>query len=93
MLPGKDGQRVLELYVAGDTLNSRRARENLDVIVQQLDEPTAVTVVDVVKSPKEALARRIFATPSLISINGGQKVLIIGDLADREAVLQRLRGS
>ncbi|MGJ7558652.1 circadian clock KaiB family protein [Variovorax sp. RB2P76] len=82
--------RQLELYVAGDTLPSNQARGNLEEIVRQLEGPTTVTVIDVQKDAKAAFARRIFATPSLVCIHDEQKVLIIGNLSDREGVIQRL---
>lgn len=86
------GSRQLELYVAGDTLPSRQARGNLEEIVRHLEGLTTVTVIDVQKDAKAAFARRIFATPSLVCIHDAQKILIIGNLADREAVIQRLAG-
>jgi hypothetical protein len=86
-------ERILELYVAGDTSMSRRARLNLDAVVALLHGPITVRVVDVTKEPKAAFARRIFATPSLVSIWEGRTILVIGDLADRDAVLQRLSAS
>ncbi|MDP9902484.1 circadian clock KaiB family protein [Variovorax ginsengisoli] len=82
--------RQLELYVAGDTLPSKQARGNLEEIVRHLEGPTTVTVIDVQKDAKAAFARRIFTTPSLVCIHDTQKILIIGNLADRERVIQRL---
>jgi circadian clock protein KaiB len=82
----------LNLYVAGNTANSSRAKSNLDAIVAKLDFPYTLQVVDVILSPKLALEKRIFATPSLISSYKGHKVLIVGDLSDHDAVLSALRG-
>jgi hypothetical protein len=84
--------RQLELYVAGDTLPSTQARGNLEEIVRQLEGPTTVTVIDVQKDAKAAFARRIFVTPSLVCIHDAQRVLIIGNLPDRERVIERLSG-
>lgn len=85
-----NGERVLELYISGDTLSSRHAQANLESIVASLQEHTTVTVIDVMQTPKAAFDRRIFATPSLISFWKGRSILIIGDLSDPEAVLQKL---
>lgn len=85
-----DRRRVIELYLAGDNLSSRRARSNLEAIVSRLDGPTEVRIIDVLVDPKAAFARQIFATPSLVSIQGGRKTLVVGDLSDRDAVVQRL---
>ncbi|HSI39505.1 MAG TPA: circadian clock KaiB family protein [Xanthobacteraceae bacterium] len=83
-------RRILELYVAGDNIHSRRAKDNLDDIVGLLGEMVSVEVIDVIKAPAAAFARRIFATPALIAISDEQTTLIIGDLSDRAAVLHKL---
>lgn len=80
----------LELYVAGDTRNSRRAAENLSRYLQQIDRPVDLIVVDVLKDPKAAFQRSIFATPSLIVEAAGRKSLIVGDLSEGEAMLRSL---
>ncbi|SHG59439.1 KaiB domain-containing protein [Kaistia soli DSM 19436] len=82
---------ALELYVAGDSLNSRRAATNLAEIVRRLDSQATVTVVDVLKDKGAAFARRIFVTPSLIASIKGREHLIIGDLSDVDAVVQSLK--
>ncbi|MBB3930925.1 hypothetical protein GGR25_001964 [Kaistia hirudinis] len=84
-------RHILELYVAGDNLSSRRAIDNLDEIVSRLaSRPDDVVVVDVRRDPKAAFSRQIFATPSLVSIRAGRRILIVGDLSDRDAVVERL---
>lgn len=90
--PPDDGVLSLELYVAGDSLNSRRAIVHFEAIVKLLGKPATVTVVDVLIDKKAAFARRIFATPSLVSTIDGRESLIIGDLSDSSAVIQKLRG-
>ena len=82
---------ALDLYVAGDNLNSRRAASNLAEIVRRLALPATVTVVDVLNDKAAAFARRIFVTPSLISTINGREYLIIGDLSDVDAVVERLK--
>jgi circadian clock protein KaiB len=82
----------LDLYVAGSTANSCRAKLNLESIVAKLNFPYTLQVVDVIQSPKLAWERRIFATPSLILTFRAQKILIVGDLSDHDAVLSALRG-
>lgn len=76
----------LELYVVGDTLNARRALENLDHIVDRMTCPVDVTVIDVSKDPKSAFTRGVFATPLLIITQGNHETLVIGDLSDRERI-------
>lgn len=82
--------KKVELYIAGDTLHSRCALENLKVISDKLGVPLEVTVFDVLKDPKSAFQQGIFATPSLIVIEEGKRSLIIGDLSDHQSVLKRL---
>ncbi|MBD0416988.1 circadian clock KaiB family protein [Oryzicola mucosus] len=86
-----DDKSTLELYVAGDNLNSRRAVANLDEVVRRLDVKTKVLIVDVLKEPKTAFTRRIFVTPSLIYTVGGRQNLVVGDLSDVNGVLEKLR--
>ncbi len=81
---------ALDLNVAGDNLNSRRAAANLAEIVPRVGSPTMVTVVDVLKDKMTAFDRHIFVTPSLICTINGREHLIIGDLSDVDAVLQKL---
>jgi len=80
----------LELYIAGDTSNSRRARANLEAIVRDLGAPLPVDVIDVFQNPRAAAGRNIFATPSLIAAYAGHEALIVGDLSNHEAVRTRL---
>ncbi|SHG11827.1 KaiB domain-containing protein [Kaistia soli DSM 19436] len=80
----------LELYVAGDTLNSRRAAQNLKRLMEDLIEPVTVTTVDVLKEPKLAFEQGIFVTPSLIARDGERMSLVIGDLSDQELVVRSL---
>jgi hypothetical protein len=84
------GDCVLELYLAGDSVTSRRALSNLEAIIAHLDPRPKVTVVDVLGNPKAAFEKRVFATPSLVSTNGDRSILILGDLSDRAVVLERL---
>lgn len=84
-------RHILELYVAGDNVSSRRAIDNLNEIISHMAiRPDEVVVIDVRRDPEAARSREIFATPSLISIRAGRRLLIAGDLSDRDAVVQRL---
>ena len=84
------GEPTLELYIAGDNINSRRAVANLDAVVKLLGNSVKVTIIDVLKEPKTAFIRRIFVTPSLIYLVGERQTLVIGDLSDIDGVSQRL---
>ncbi|MDR6951131.1 circadian clock protein KaiB [Ancylobacter sp. 3268] len=79
-----------ELYVAGDTLYSRRAIANLENLLKGLEGDITFEVIDVLKDPQAAFRRGIFGTPSLVTQVGEHQSLILGDLSDPEPVLRRL---
>ena len=80
----------LELYVAGDTLNSRRAIINLQELLRTTGREVPFRVIDVLKEPHAAFQRGIFGTPSLVAQVGDRQTLILGDLSDPEPVLRSL---
>ena len=85
--PPHDPPLVLTLYVAGDNAYSRRARENLDLLVRDCAASATIHVVDVLESPAMSLDWRIFATPTLvIAGNGGHASLFVGDPRDDEDI-------
>ena len=83
-------QRRLELYVAGNTLSSRIAAQNLDLLRTCVADGVTVSVVDVLEDPKKAFQQGIFVTPSLIARDGPRQSLILGDLSDRDLVMRSL---
>lgn len=80
----------LDLYVAGNTVNSRRAKCNLEFLLKRLETPYTVSVIDVLQTPDRAMKNSIFTTPALILTVGAKRVLIVGDLNDMDAVLSAL---
>lgn len=93
-LPGTEGPPAaaprLELYVAGDTLSSRRAIANLQDLLRRQGWEIPYTVIDVLKNPQAAFRRGIFGTPSLISEVGDRRILVLGDLSDPEPIMRIL---
>lgn len=87
---GGQASTVLELFVAGDNLLSRRARANIAQLIAELGLDLPLKVVDVLAEPRVALTRRIFATPALVVSTGGRAQMVAGDLSDRAAVLAAL---
>lgn len=83
-------QRRLELYIAGNTLTSRVAVRNLDLLRARVADGVALSVVDVLEDPKKAFQHGIFVTPSLIARDGQRQSLILGDLSDRDLVMRSL---
>lgn len=78
---------ILRLFVAGDTPNSRIARENLHRLFGRLDrDEFDVEIVDVTEDAQTALEQRVFVTPALQVIEPGLESVIFGDLSDRDAL-------
>jgi len=78
---------VARLFVCGDALNSRRARENLQRLRQTLPHVQFdVAVIDVDKDPQTALDQGIFVNPALQVIEPAPGMLIYGDLSNLQAL-------
>jgi circadian clock protein KaiB len=79
------------LFVAGNALNSVRARANLAVLCQShLKGRCEIEIVDVFKEPQRALAEGIFMTPTLIKRMPAPVRRIVGTLGDADILLQTL---
>lgn len=81
----------LRLYVAGNAPNSFRALLNLKQICQEYlpEDGFELEVVDLLTEPLRGLADNILVTPTLVKLSS-PRVSIVGDLGDREGVLQAL---
>jgi circadian clock protein KaiB len=92
----RDGEAHLRLYVARSTPNSMRAESNLSAALAGLDGKRAnasLEIIDVFADPKRAMADGVIVTPTLVGSSVGKRVVLMGDLADRdrlEGVLQDL---
>jgi circadian clock protein KaiB len=79
------------LFVAGNALNSMRARANLAELCQShLKGRCTTEIVDVFKEPQRALAEGIFMTPALIKRAPAPVRRVVGTLGDAEALLETL---
>ncbi len=79
------------LYVAGETVRSVRAAENLERLAKEhLRGDAQITVVDVTADPSRAEAERILTTPTLVKEAPGQPRRVTGDLSDAERVFVAL---
>jgi hypothetical protein len=81
----------LTLCVAGSNRYSRQARTNLGALLAALEPDTESEVIDVVQQPERALSQGIMATPALIALVRGTRLLFIGDLSEQDKVLSALR--
>ena len=78
----------LRLYVAGQTVKSRAAVENLTRICEtHLSGRYRIEVIDLLVNPKLAAGDQILAVPTLVRHLPEPIKKIIGDLSDEERVL------
>src|SRR4051794_30898693 len=78
----------LRLYVAGQTVKSRAAIDNLNRICEtHLAGRYRIEVIDLLVNPKLAAGDQILAVPTLVRHLPEPIKKIIGDLSDEERVL------
>jgi circadian clock protein KaiB len=86
--PQPSKQWNLRLYVAGETLRSRAAVQNLKRICELYLEPDyTIEVIDLAKNPSLARGDQIVALPTLVRKIPAPMRKIIGDLSNIERVL------
>ena len=78
----------LRLYIAGQTLKSVTALENITKYCNEnLDGKYSIEVIDLLKNPQLAEGDQIFAIPTLVRKVPEPIRKIIGDLSNEEKVL------
>ena len=88
----KTDEYHFRLFIAGDEIHSRTARNNLDRICTCcIHKSYKVEIVDVFEDYATALANNIFLTPALVMILPEPPVIIFGDLSNTEEVKKSLR--
>ena len=86
--PQGEERWFLHLYVAGQTLKSVAAFDNLKRICeQQLQGRYTIEVIDLLKKPRLAKDDQILAIPTLVRKLPPPVRRIIGDLSETERVL------
>jgi len=84
-------QYVLRLFINGRTSRSVRAIENLRSICErELEGRYDLKIIDVLERPEVAEEEKILATPLLVREAPLPRRRIIGDLSDRDRVLEGL---
>jgi circadian clock protein KaiB len=79
------------LYVAGDGPNSTQAIANLQAICSEhLAERHEIEIVDVLIDQGRALSDGVMMTPLLVKLSPDPLRKIVGNLSQRESVLQGL---
>lgn len=87
----KPGTWDMRLYVAGNTVKSRVALQNLRAICEeQLSDKYQIEVIDLLKHPELAARDQILAIPTLVRCQPLPVCKLIGDLSERKRVLMRL---
>jgi len=91
----KNGSRdhyLLRLFVVGQGPNSKQALSNLQSLCREhLEGRYSIEVVDVVKDFQAAARDNILITPALILVAPLPRVVVLGNLSDRQKVLFALR--
>jgi circadian clock protein KaiB len=92
--PGPSGaceRYVLWLFVAGDEMNSRQARQHLTQLCEQyLNGCCHIVIHDVLQDFQIALDNHIVVTPTLIRVIPLPRVTIFGNLSNTARVLAAL---
>jgi circadian clock protein KaiB len=87
----REGCFGLRLYVTGATPNSLRAISNLKLICEaHLAGKYELEIIDIYKQQEKAFEEQIVALPMLVKISPGPKRKLIGDLSDKNKVLEVL---
>jgi len=86
------GHLFLEVYIAGPTPAGLRAVTNLELLCAEVcpDGAYEIKVIDIAASPDIADKHAIMATPTVVRRAPPPMKRIIGDLTDRDVVMQGL---
>ena len=81
----------LRLFVAGESPDSATAIANLKSLFPSHDSPLVeIEIVDVQRDPARAARDEIMVTPTLLKLSPSPRCRILGNLKNREALLQML---
>jgi circadian clock protein KaiB len=90
----KPGHYLLRLFIAGNGPNSQKALANLRSLCQEhLEGRFTIETVDVVEDFQAAVRDNILVTPALILVAPLPRVIVLGNLSDKQKVLLALRVS
>lgn len=90
MKGGNHAKVVLQLYVTGWTPQSDAAVRNLKLLFKQLNKPYSLEVVDLLSDPAVAESERVIATPMLVKRSPLPMRRIVGDLSEKQELLEGL---
>ena len=79
------------LYIAGETSESEYARHNIEEICRDyLEGEYSLKIIDLLKQPELAEKEQILAVPTLVKRYPEPVRKIIGDLSNKEKVIEGL---
>ena len=82
---------LLRLYVAGESPSSLKAISNLNAIAEEyLSDNHKIEIVDTLAGMSVAFGDGVLVTPTLVKVSTEPTRHIIGDLSDKQKVLQVL---
>jgi circadian clock protein KaiB len=81
----------LRLYIAGRGTYASRAEQGLANAAVEAGFDYDLEVIDLCLEPDRALADRVVVTPTLIRLSPLPRAIVIGDLSDRQRILDVLR--
>ena len=88
------GHYLLRLFIAGNGQNSQKALDNLRSLCQKhLEGRYTIETVDAVEDFQAAVKDNILVTPALILVAPPPRVIVLGNLSDKQKVLLALRVS
>ena len=79
----------LRLFVAGDSPDSETAIANLEALFPKGSE-AEIEIVDIQREPARAARESIVVTPTLLKVAPSPACRILGNLKNRDALLQLL---
>jgi len=85
---------MLKLYVTGETANSKKAIENLQIVLKEsgLEDKYEVEIIDILENPKLAEEEKIIATPvSVKKLQESEQRFtgIVDSITDRMSMMNR----
>ena len=88
---GRHAHYRFRLYVAGNGPNSKQALFNLrSLCKERLNGDCTIETVDVVKNFAAAVKDNILVTPALVLVTPSPRVVVLGNLSDRQKLLLAL---
>lgn len=86
-----DGGLSLRLYVVGENSLSQRATANIRRMMREhLPADTRLEIVDLLDDPARGDEHRVLATPMLVQLGRDPGRAVVGDLSDRDLVLDAI---